>query len=368
MRRALELGARGRYTTSPNPRVGAVIVRPGGPTPVVVGEAYHRRAGEPHAEVIALDEAGQAARQGCLYVNLEPCCHHGRTPPCVDAILAAGIARVVVAIEDPFPEVRGASIRRLRESGVQVEVGVCEEEARGLNRFFCSVHRRGRPWVILKMAMSLDGKIATRSGDSRWISCERSRAIVHDLRAEVDAVLIGSGTALRDRPRLTARPERLSVGEFSQPRRVVLDTRGRLLSQLDAVEYPAAGPLEILVGPDVKRSAAKGTSESTVRVTEIPTEGGHIRPQDVLSHLASEDVLSVMIEGGQGVASAFLDAGLVDEMVLFVAPIVIGGTGAPALFAGRGVDRIADVICLKEMNVERIDRDILIRARLSDWP
>ena len=366
MHRALELAARGRYTSSPNPRVGAVLVSLTGPTPVV-GEGFHRRAGEPHAEVLSLEHAGEAARNACMYVNLEPCCHHGRTPPCVDAILAAGVSRVVVAMEDPFPEVSGASVKRLRESGIQVEVGVCEHQARELNRFFCSVHKRGRPWVILKIAMSLDGKIATRTGDSRWISCERSRAIVHDLRAEVDAVVIGSGTALHDRPRLTARPEGLSTTEFSQPRRIILDTRGRLLSQLDTIQDPQTAPLEILVGPNVKRTA-KTTLEPTIRVTEIAAEAGHVQPEEVLTHLAGENVLSVMIEGGQEVATAFLEAGLVDELVLFVAPIVIGGSDSPTVFGGRGVDSVADALYLREMEVRQIDRDILVRGRLSDWP
>lgn len=338
-----------------------------GHVPAVIGEGYHHRAGEPHAEILALEEAGEAAQGSCLYVNLEPCCQHGRTPPCVDAILAASISRVVIAMEDPFPGVSGAGVDRLRQSGIQVEVGVCEGEARALNRFFCSVHRRGRPWVILKMAMSLDGKTATRTGDSHWISCERSRAIVHDLRAEVDAVLIGSGTAMHDRPSLTARPESLSADEFSQPRRVVLDTRGRLLTQLDAIQDVGASPVEILVGPNVK-GAGDTIPEPTIKVAEIATEAGHLRPEEVLYHLAREDVLSVMVEGGQRVATSFLEAGSVDELILFVAPIIIGGSDPPLVCAGRGVDRVADVLRLKEMDVQRIDTDILIRGRLSDLP
>jgi diaminohydroxyphosphoribosylaminopyrimidine deaminase/5-amino-6-(5-phosphoribosylamino)uracil reductase len=270
-------------------------------------------------------------------------------------------------MEDPFPEVSGKSLKRLRESGVQVEVGVCLDQARALNRFFCSVHKRGRPWVILKMAMSLDGRIATRTGDSHWISCERCRAIVHDLRAEVDAVLIGSGTALHDRPRLTARPEGLSAHGFSQPRRIVLDTRGRLLSQPEVIQDLHIAPLEILVGPNAER-ATKMTQESALKVSEIPVEGGHVQPGAVLAHLAEEDVLSVMIEGGQQVATAFLEARLVDELMLFVAPILIGGTDSPLLCAGRGVDRVTDALRLKEMDVQQIEGDILIRGRLSDWP
>ncbi|MFH1743124.1 MAG: bifunctional diaminohydroxyphosphoribosylaminopyrimidine deaminase/5-amino-6-(5-phosphoribosylamino)uracil reductase RibD [bacterium] len=365
MRRALSLAAHGRYTTSPNPRVGAVIVSQ--TEPVVVGEGYHKRAGEPHAEILAIESAGEAARQSCLYVNLEPCCHHGRTPPCVDAILKAGISRVVVGMEDPFPEVGGNGIANLRAAGVQVDVGICEKEARELNRFFCSLHRRGRPWVILKMAMSLDGRIATRTGDSQWISCDTSRAMVHDLRAEVDAVLVGSETALHDRPHLTARPKNLSPGEFSQPRRIVLDTRGRLLSRLDCIQDIGAAPLEVLVGSDVE--IPKGFSPGdNVKITQAPTEAGHIQPDKVLKVLARENALSVMIEGGQQVATSFLEAELVDELFLFIAPIVLGGSEAPLICGGHGVYSIKDALRLKAMTVQQVDKDVLIRGRFSDWP
>ena len=326
MRRALELAAEGRYTTSPNPRVGAVVVSWSGPVPIVVGEGFHMRAGEPHAEILALQEAGEAARGACLYVNLEPCFHHGRTPPCVDAVIEAGISRVVVAMEDPFPQVAGRGIEKLRQAGVEVRLGVCAQEAHELNRYFISAHRLCRPWVVLKMAMSLDGKIATHTGDSRWISSEESREQVHDLRAQLDAILIGSGTALRDTPHLTARPTDVFADRLRQPRRVVLDTHGRLFPKVDTIRDIDAAPLEILVGQEVDTSSLPA---SHIEVTRIPPEGHRLPPKQVLDHLFRKEVQSVLIEGGQAVASSFLDARLVDEVYLFIAPILNASSTAP---------------------------------------
>ncbi|HOE12394.1 MAG TPA: bifunctional diaminohydroxyphosphoribosylaminopyrimidine deaminase/5-amino-6-(5-phosphoribosylamino)uracil reductase RibD [bacterium] len=367
MLRALDLAERGKYLASPNPRVGAVIVAEQSGTPSIVGEGFHPCAGRPHAELFALRDAGPAARGATLYVNLEPCCHHGKTPPCVDAILQAGIRRVVVGTQDPFPEVSGKGISILRDQGVIVDVGVCELQCRERNRYFFSVHRRGRPWVILKMAMSLDGKIATRTGDSRWISCEASRKIVQDLRAEVDAVLVGSGTVLKDRPRLTARPTDLSSDEFRQPRRIVLDRRGRLLSNLDCIQDLDAAPLEIIVGRDLvlDKKIDKNTS---VRITRWPVENTDSALNDLLRYFATQDIQSLLIEGGQEIATSFLAAGLVDEVFLFIAPMLIGGRDAPSIFGGIGADSIEDARQLKEMTVERVEKDILVRGRLSDLP
>jgi len=364
MLRALDLAERGKYLAAPNPRVGAVIVAEQGGISSIVGEGFHPRAGEPHAEIFALRDAGSATRGATLYVNLEPCCHHGKTPPCVDAILQAGIRRVVVGTQDPFPEVSGRGVLTLRNRGVAVDVGVCERQCRQLNRFFFSVYKRGRPWVILKMAMSLDGKIATRTGDSRWISCEASRKIVHDLRAEVDAVLVGSGTVLKDRPRLTARPTDLLPHEFRQPRRIVLDRRGRLLSNLDCIRDIHAAPLEIIVGRDV----VPGDRDMPVKVTQWPLENCASALEDLLQYFAGENIQSLLVEGGQEVATSFLEAGLVDEMFLFIAPMLIGGRDAPSLFGGLGADCIENALPFKEMTVERIERDILVRGRLADLP
>ena len=365
MRRALELAAEGRYTTSPNPKVGAVVVSWTGPLPIVVGEGFHLRPGEPHAEILALRQAGEAARGASLYLNLEPCCHYGRTPPCVDAIIEAGIARVVAAMEDPFPEVAGRGIEKLRNAGVEVELGVCAEEAQDLNRFFLCAHRLGRPWVILKMAMSLDGKTATRTGDSCWISSEESRARVHDLRAQVDAILVGSGTALRDRPHLTARPEGVPTDRLRQPKRIVLDTTGRLFPSLDAIQDLDMAPLEILVGSDVDCSSLPA---SHVEVTTIPPKENRLPPDEVLQHLFRKEVQSVLIEGGQAVASSFLDAGLVDELRLFVAPILIGGVSSPGVYAGCGVEAVRDALRLRNMTVTESGGDVLIQGRLTEIP
>jgi len=367
MLRALDLAQQGKYLASPNPRVGAVIVAEQSGTPSIVGEGFHPCAGKPHAEIFALRNAGPAARGATLYVNLEPCCHHGKTPPCVDAILQAGIRRVVIGTQDPFPEVSGKGISILRDQGVIVDVGVCEMQCRELNRFFFSVHRRGRPWVILKMAMSLDGKIATRTGDSRWISCDASRKIVHDLRAEVDAVLVGSGTALRDRPRLTARPAHLLPHEFHQPRRIILDRRGRLLSNLDCIQDLNAAPLEIIVGRDSVLDD-KIHKDMPAKITRWPLADSDSALEDLLRYFAKQDIQSLLIEGGQEIATSFLAAGLVDDIFLFIAPMLIGGRYAPSIFGGIGANSVRDALPFREITMERVEKDILVRGRLSNLP
>lgn len=344
MARALTLAERGRGHVEPNPLVGAVVVRAG----LVVGEGWHQRYGGPHAEVHALQAAGTAAQGATLYVTLEPCCHHGKTPPCTDAVLRAGITRVVAAMPDPFPQVSGRGLELLRAAGVAVEVGLGEAAACQLNAPYLTLLRHNRPYVHLKWAMTLDGKIATHSGDSKWISNETSRRRVHELRGRVDAVLVGVGTVLADDPLLTARPP--------GPRRatrIVLDSRGR--TPLTAQLLRTAGDAPVLI------AAALPRPEVGVEVLPLPGDGGVSVPA-LLAELGRRRMTNLLVEGGATVLGSFLDAGLVDEVHVFVAPVLAGGRNALSPVGGRGVDRIADALRLTRYTITDSDGDLYIHG------
>jgi diaminohydroxyphosphoribosylaminopyrimidine deaminase/5-amino-6-(5-phosphoribosylamino)uracil reductase len=322
LERALELAGRGRGTTHPNPVVGAVIVSDG----EVVGEGWHERPGGPHAEVMALEAAGDRARGGVLYVTLEPCAHHGRTPPCSDAVAAAGIARVVVGTGDPDRRTNGAGIRRLREAGIEVELAEDDvaRRARRQNEAYLTWVSLGRPFVTYKAAATMDGRLAASSGDAPWVSGEESRRRVHELRAASDAVAVGMGTVRADDPSLSAR----GVDAVRQPRRLAFG-RGPL---------PEGSELELVEGP----------------------------LEDELRRLASEDVQSLLLEGGPKLAGAFLRAGLIDKVVLFLAPKLIGGDDAPPLFAGPGARMLADAVPLSALEVGRAGDDLVLTAYIHE--
>jgi diaminohydroxyphosphoribosylaminopyrimidine deaminase / 5-amino-6-(5-phosphoribosylamino)uracil reductase len=322
LERALELAERGRGTTRPNPMVGAVVVRDG----EVVGEGWHERPGEPHAEVVALAAAGELARGATLCVTLEPCAHHGRTPPCAEAVVAAGISRVVAAAGDPDPRTNGQGFERLRAAGIEVEIaeGDLARRARRQNEAFRTWAAKGRPFVTYKAAMTLDGKLAAAGGDARWVSGEESRRRVHELRAASDAVAVGMGTARADEPRLDAR----DVDAVRQPRRLVFG-QGPL---------PAGSELELVFGP----------------------------LEEELARLAGEEVQSLLLEGGPTLAGAFLRAGLIDKLLLFVAPKLVGGDDAPSLFAGPGTSSLADAIPVGELEVEQVGDDLLVTAYVNE--
>jgi len=347
LRRALRLAARGRYRTAPNPRVGAVLVRDG----VVVGEGWHRRVGGPHAEAEALAAAGERARGATLYLNLEPCCHHGRTPPCVEALLAAGVARVVASHRDPDPRVGGHGFERLRAAAVEVEVGALAREAAALNLPFLTAKALGRPAVTLKWAMSLDGRIATAAGESRWISSEPGRGWALALREEHDAILVGSGTALADDPRLTRR-----LGLAKGPiLRVVLDRRLRLPPEAKMLGEEG----EVLVfteSEDGERRAA--LAGRGARVERLP----RVEPASVLAHLVTRGVQSVLVEGGAEVHAAFVASGLWDRAEVACAPLLIGGREAPGPIGGSGVPALAAAPRLENLSVRRHGGDLLLSA------
>ena len=361
MTRAIELAERGRGHTSPNPLVGAVVVR----DDEILGEGYHAAYGGDHAEIAALGACEQDPIGGTMYVTLEPCCHHGRTPPCTDAIVAAGIKRVVVASDDPTDKASGRGLGILRDEGIDVESvdGEVSRAARLLNQPFRKHARTGRPFVIFKSAMSLDGKVATQSGDSKWISNERSRALVHRWRGEVDAICIGIGTALADDPLLTARGE----GVTRQPTRVVFDSEATLPLDSNLVRTAPEVPLVVVVTRAAERSNADALRAAGAEIVVVAGGTERERAIDALDKLGGLGIMSVLLEGGPRLAGSFLDAQEIDELRLFVAPIAIGGRGARPVVEGEGSGSIAESQHAVSFDVEMIDEDVLLRARLREW-
>lgn len=329
--RALALAKRGAGKTSPNPMVGAVLVRNGR----IIGDGWHKKAGGPHAEVNALRRGN--ARGATLYVTLEPCCTHGRTPPCTDAIIAAGVKRVVVAALDPNPKHNGRGLRALKRAGIRVEAGLLAEEAAHLNEAFNKWIVTGLPLVIAKAAMSLDGKIATRTGDSKWITSEAARRYGHKVRAQVDAIVVGAGTVIADDPQLTVR----HGVRGRQPLRVVVDSRGRcpLKAKLFSDKYRSR--TLVVTSQQLKAKWRRALSGRGVGVAMLPARGGHVSMRAVMKLLGHREVTSVLIEGGGGLPGAVFDAGLVDKVLFFYAPLVIGGAEATTPVQGRGTAKVA---------------------------
>jgi diaminohydroxyphosphoribosylaminopyrimidine deaminase/5-amino-6-(5-phosphoribosylamino)uracil reductase len=359
--RSIELALQARGRTSPNPLVGAVVVK----NARVIGEGFHAAAGEPHAERVALAACSESPAGATLYVSLEPCCHHGRTPPCTEAIIEAGIARVVVGSDDPSGKASGRGLGILRDEGIQVDVCTAEaaQAARLINQPFRKHARSGRPLVVLKYAMTLDGKVATRSGDSKWISNESSRARAHRWRAESDAVAVGIGTALADDPLLTARVE----GVARQPRRVVFDAEGRLPVASRLVGSAAETPVIVICSRAASRTNVQALESAGVEVITASGENEAARIEAALDELGQRGIQSLLVEGGPHLAGAFLDAGQVDELRVFVAPVVAGGRQARPAVEGEGVELIADAARALATEVDRIEDDVLITARLREW-
>lgn len=359
MRRALDLAASADHATSPNPMVGAVVLDAAGRQ---VAEGFHFRAGDRHAERIALERAGALARGGTLYVNLEPCHHQGRTPPCTEAVIAASPARVVVAMEDPDPRVAGAGIEALRDAGIAVEVGVERQAAERLNRFYLKHRRTGRPWVTVKFAASLDGRIATRGGESRWITGEPARLEGHRLRQSHDAILAGAQTVIADDPELTNR----LPGANRQPLRLVVDSRARIKETARVLEGQESAPTVIVVTAAAPPSRREALERTGAEVLELPAdERGRPDLGSLLDVLGGRGILSLLVEGGATVNGAFFDRGLVDGVVAFLAPIVIGGGDAPGAVAGEGVARLADAHRLVNLEVRQLGDDIMVSGECS---
>ncbi len=351
MEQALELAGRGLYTTTPNPRVGCVIVKDG----VLVGSGWHEKAGLPHAEVLALKEAGDRARGAALYVNLEPCSHHGRTPPCVDAIVASGIKRVVAAMQDPNPKVAGSGFAKLRTAGITVEHGLKEDEARELNIGFVSRMARGRPWMRMKIAASLDGRTALANGKSQWITGEAARLDGHRWRARACAVLTGFGTVRDDDPQLNVR----GVDTPRQSLKIVVDSKfetspsARLLKQGKTLVVGAVN--------DAKRIAS--LREAGAEVVIIPNEHGKVELFKLMEELARRELNEIHVEAGTKLNGSLLQAGVVDELLVYLAPSVIGDSGR-GMFHLPEITELSQASALEIREVERIGADLRILARI----
>lgn len=348
MRRALELAARGRGRTSPNPMVGCVIVREG----QVVGEGWHMKAGEPHAEVNAIEAAGGNVAGATMYVSLEPCTHEGRTGPCADYIVQHKPARVVVAMHDPNPRVSGEGIFRLRNAGIETDVGLLENEARALNEVFCKYIVTRMPFVIAKCGMTLDGKIATRTGDSKWVTSETSRRMVHELRNEVDAIMVGSRTVMLDNPSLTTR---LEQGKIKDPIRVLLDAESYLDANARVFHSGSEAPTWVAV-PDDR------TFDGADDVLRIPRRGTELDMRLLMRELGERQVTSVLIEGGGTTLATAFETEVVDKVMFFIAPKIVGGHAAVTAVEGEGIARMNDAIQLERMTATPIGEDILIQA------
>lgn len=350
---ALDLARKGWGRTNPNPMVGAVLVKNG----EVVGTGFHQRAGEPHAEIIALAEAGEKARGAAMYTNLEPCCHFGRTPPCTDALIEAGIRKLVTATLDPNPLVSGRGLARLQQAGIKVKSGVLEEKARRLNEVFFKYITSGTPFVVAKTAMTLDGKIATSSGKSRWITGEKSRDFVHRLRSICDGIMVGINTVLQDNPRLNVR---LEGEEENSPKRVIVDSRGRL--PLDAVVVKTAARSKTILAttalaPEEKLASLRSCG---VEVLVLPIKDDKVDLQALMGALGKQEISILLVEGGGTLNYSLLEQNLIDKLYCFIAPILFGGKDAPTPLEGPGIGEPDKAWIVKDLEMKQLEDDLLI--------
>jgi len=363
METALDLARQGWGYTSPNPMVGAVVVRDG----KIVGQGFHQMVGGPHAEVHALEDAGESARGATLYVTLEPCNHQGRTPPCTQRVIRSGIRRVVVAMEDPNPDVRGGGNAFLRSRGIEVEVGVLENAARQLNEIFIKYITTQQPFVILKCAATLDGRIATRTGDSRWVSGEKSREYVHRIRHGVDGILVGIGTVLADDPSLTTR---LEDQKGLDPTRIILDTRLSISTDAKILNLDSDAETILVTGDAVAEKKKEAFKNRSIRVLEAPLKDGRINLPLLMSRLGYIGITSLLIEGGSRVITSALHSRIVDKICFFYAPKILGGDDGVPICSGAGPDYMRQCIPLRDTEMHRFGEDMMIQGyidRTKTW-
>ena len=373
MRRAIELARKGGGFVHPNPLVGCVVVKDG----QIIAEGYHEKYGGFHAERNALTYCKTETNDALLYVTLEPCCHYGKTPPCTEIIIEKGIKKVFVGILDPNPLVAGKGVKMLQEAGIEVEVGICVDEIRELNKVFLKYITTKRPYVIMKTAMTLDGKIAAHTGDSKWVTNEESRKMVHQLRSEMTGVVVGINTVLADDPMLTCRLE----GNHHQPARIVVDSKLRI--PIDCQLVKTAKEYKTIIAHTVissdrresrnlkqldeispLRYASVEMTNSGVELLHCKSKDGHVDINDLMTQLGAQGIDSLLLEGGGTLNEAFLEAGCVDEVWAFIAPKIIGGSEAKTPVAGKGIDRMCDAIKLQDIDIQNINGDILIKGKI----
>jgi len=345
--------------TSPNPAVGAVIIKDG----LAVGMGYTQPAGSEHAEVMALRQAGDKAQGSTMYVTLEPCSHYGRTPPCTQAIIGAGISGIHIALLDPNPLVLGRGVGRLNEAGIKTHIGTCEEEAREINEAYIKHITTGLPFVMAKFAMSLDGKIATKSGDSKWITKDEARKYAHDLRYTADAIMVGVNTILADNPRLTARGfgGRAGIGKM-QPIRLVVDSKGRV--PLNAHIFERPGGVLLAVAEPFDSAKKEKLLQAGAEVLELPAEKGSVDVRELFKLLGKREIVNVLVEGGGKLLGSLFDHHLVDKVMVFISPVIIGGSKA-AIVAGNGVDNMAKALRLSRVNIKCFGDDVLVSGYME---
>ena len=361
MEYALSLAELALGYTSPNPAVGAVVVKDG----VVVGMGYTQPPGSAHAEVVALQQAKERAKDATMYVILEPCSHHGRTPPCTEAIIKAGISTVHIAMVDPNPLVCGKGVARLKDAGIRVIIGEYEEEARQINESYIKYITTGIPFVVAKYAMSLDGKIATKDGDSKWISGEESRKYVHKLRQQVDAIMVGVNTVIKDNPRLSARGCCGGKGGklIQQPLRIILDGKGRMPVESRVFHEP--GHTVVVVASRLSEQKEKELVEAGAEILVLEGEGDIINLEQLLEVLGERQITSLLVEGGSHLLGALIDQGLIDKVMVFIAPLIVGGSEATSAVAGRGASLISEALRLRDVEMRTFGDDVLVSGYVS---
>ena len=362
MKMAFDLAKKGEGFTSPNPMVGAIIVKEG----TVVGKGYHHAAGKAHAEVNAIDDAGDLARGATLYVTLEPCNHTGRTPPCTEKILSAGIKRVVVAMHDPNPEVKGGGIDYLQQRGIIVKTGVCKEQAERLNEIFIKYVTTHRPFTIIKCAATLDGRIATRTGDSRWVTGEESRKFVHRIRHAVDAIMVGINTVEKDDPSLTTRLGNFTGGlKGLDPVRIILDTHLKIIEDAKLFRIDSESDIIIITGQSVSEDKKGRIEQLGAKIIEFPVKDGLIDLDVLMDRLGELGITSLLIEGGSRVIASALSAGIVDKIFFFFAPKILGGDDGVPICQGQGADLMENCIPVKDITVRQFGNDVMIQGYID---
>lgn len=356
MKLAIELAGKAIGQTTPNPMVGAVIVKDGR----IIGEGYHKKAGENHAEIEALNSATTDKINGStMYVSLEPCCHHGKTPPCAEAVIKSGIKEVIIAAQDPNPLVSGMGIELLKKNGINIKVGLLETEARKLNEFFYMFHENARPFIIAKWAMTLDGRTSSDSGDSKWISNDLSRQYVHYVRSTVDAVMVAIGTVIKDDPTLNCRLEGY-VGK--QPKRIIVDPSCKVPLSFELFLNQPAGEIIIITTKMATPERIKNLKDKGCSIIQFDQQGGRIKITDILKKLAERNIQSIMVEGGRDLTSSFFSEDLVDKVICFVAPKILGGFKNTSPINNWGMSSMEEVLNLRDVNIKTFDKDICIEG------